>query len=260
MASASTFGHKMRIKLTIAYDGTLFKGWAKQPNLPTIQESIETALAEISGQPIQIYGSGRTDTGVHANAQVAHFDAPVKSSMKPKNWLPAMNSRLPPSIRVMNCEEVSEVFHARFSAQSKTYVYRLSIAPVLSPHEYQRAWHLPRSFNEDLLTQALGCYLGEHDFRNFSALRGNESSETEYVRTIFQANVEKVDNGYTLRYSGNGFLYKMVRILTGVAIQVAQERLDLGIIREMLENTSGSYSSAKYCAPSDGLFLEQVIY
>lgn len=250
----------MRLKLTIAYDGAPFKGWAKQPGVSTIQDSIETALSEVSQESVKIYGSGRTDTGVHASGQVAHFDVPAGNSMNPYNWLPAVNTKLPPSIRVMNCEEVPSDFHARFSALTKTYVYTVDTSPILHPHQHGRAWHLPRQLDPVTLKECLEMYIGEKDFRHFSALRGNETEETSYVRNLTEATLTETPTGYQITFSANGFLYKMVRILTGVAMQVAQARLLMSIFQDMIAGDGENFNVAKYCAPADGLSLIYVKY
>ena len=140
----------VRLKLTIAYDGHRFGGWQLQPNTDTIQERLETALAEIAKEPLRLHGSGRTDSGVHAIGQVAHFDAPDQLTMNPVNWLAALNTRLPATIRVLECEEVANDFHARFSALSKTYHYELSNAPILPPFQAGRVWHLPAPTRSEL--------------------------------------------------------------------------------------------------------------
>ena len=123
----------MLLKLTIAYDGTRFGGWQIQPNADTIQERIEGALREVAKEKIRLHGSGRTDAGVHALGQVAHFDAPDHLTMNPFNWVPALNTKLPPEIRIMECEEAPDDFHARFSARLKTYTYRLLPLPHSPP-------------------------------------------------------------------------------------------------------------------------------
>ncbi|MDA0765427.1 MAG: tRNA pseudouridine synthase A, partial [Verrucomicrobia bacterium] len=123
----------MRLKLTIAYDGRPFGGWQIQPNADTVQERIEDALAEIAKQPLRLHGSGRTDAGVHALGQIAHFDPPPALTMNPVNWVAALNTKLPATIRILDCEEVPDAFHARFAALGKTYTYNLATTPTLPP-------------------------------------------------------------------------------------------------------------------------------
>ncbi len=253
----------MRLKLTIAYDGAPYKGWQTQPNTTTVQETLEQALSTIAKGPIKIHGSGRTDTGVHAHAQVAHFDPPAGSRMSPQNWLAATNTKLPASIRLMDVCAVPPDFHARFSATSKTYSYRIETAPVLHPHDVHRVWHLPRGLDPSLLATALQSYIGAHDFRHFSALRGNESAETSYIRTLTEASVTTHGTQLTLRYSANGFLYKMVRLLTGIAVSVAQGKLPLDRFHAMLAPRDApplDHNAAKLCAPPSGLSLTKVYY
>ena len=145
----------MRLKMTIAYDGRPYEGWATQPGGNTVQDFLEGAIAEVAKQATRVYGSGRTDTGVHALGQVAHFDVPDGLSMNAYNWVPAINSKLPATIRVMDCEQVAGDFHARFSAVEKTYTYDLCLAPVLPPLSAGLAWHLPRQLDPVSLEQAL---------------------------------------------------------------------------------------------------------
>ena len=250
----------MRLKLTLAYDGRPFAGYATQPNGGTVQDRMEAALAEVLKTPVRIHHAGRTDAGVHALGQVIHFDAPEDSSMNPFNYLPALNRKLPPTIRVMTCEEVAPDFHARFSAVDKEYQYRLSLAPVLPPLDAGLVWHLPRQLDPASLEEALALYQGEHDFRNFAARRGNETTATDYVRRISRSEMETTDGGYLLTFVGNGFLYKMVRLLTGTAVQAAQGRLRLDEVEAMLREPFGPDHKPPHCAPGDGLTLVSVRY
>lgn len=253
----------MRLKLTIAYDGRPYSGWQSQPNSLTVQDIIQAAIAEISKSdtPHPITGSGRTDTGVHADAQVAHFDTPENVDMNPYNWVPALNTKLPPSIRIMDCEEVSADFHARFSAKQKTYVYELCLAPVLHPHLHGRAWHLPRQLDPASLEIALRHYLGDHCFKAFAANRGNETEATEYTRTITTSKLETIKDGYRITFTGDGFMYKMVRLLTGAAVQCSQGRLRLDDHLALLDQPEDlPHGKAPYCAPAAGLTLAQVDY
>ena len=248
----------MHLKLTIAYDGANFGGWQIQPNADTIQERVEKALAEIAKEPIRIHGSGRTDAGVHALGQVAHFDAPDHLTMNPFNWVPALNTKLPPQIRIIECQEIPNDFHARFSAISKTYTYHLSLAPILPPFLAKRAWHLPRQLNPVDLEEALSFFRGSHDFRAFAANRGNETSDTNYTRHISQADFIQTDEGYLITYTGDGFLYKMVRLLTGAAVQAAQGYLRQDDLYDLVN--SPSEKKSPLCAPADGLTLHHVEY
>ena len=250
----------MRLRLTIAYDGRPFLGWATQPEGGTVQDHIEAALAEVVKTPTRVHNAGRTDAGVHALGQILHFDAPANSSMNPFNYLPALNGKLPPTIRVMDCEEVSPDFHARFSAQEKTYQYRLSLAPILPPLDAGLAWHLPRQLDPVTLEEALALFIGEHDFRHLSAKRGNESEKTDYRRTLTRCDFITTDDGYLLTFIGNGFLYKMVRMLTGTAVQAAQGRMRLDEVQDLLDGANSKAHRPAHCAPAGGLTLVQVRY
>jgi len=248
----------MHLKLTIAYDGAPFAGWQIQPNGMTVQELIEKALAEVAKEPIRLHGSGRTDAGVHALGQVAHFDPPGHLTMNPFNWVPALNTKLPPAIRILECEEVPDDFHARFSAKTKTYTYHLCLQPILPPFLAKRAWHLPRQLNPEDLAEALSTYLGAHDFRAFAANRGNETADTDYTRSITRSDFTEINGDYLLTFTGNGFLYKMVRLLTGAAVQAAQGYLRQDDLCELV-NLPGEKKSP-HCAPADGLTLLKVEY
>lgn len=251
----------MRLRLTIAYDGRPFRGWQSQPDASTVQDEIEKAIAQVAKQPLRIHGSGRTDTGVHALAQVAHFDAPEGGTMNPFNWVPALNCKLPAAIRIMACEEVAADFHSRFSAVGKCYHYELCMEPIMPPLRAGLAWHLPRGLDLAVLTEALGCLLGSHDFHAFAAYRGDEGAEVDWRRTIHQARVEVIADGYRIAYVGDGFLYKMVRLLTGAAVHVAQGRMEMQSLKNLLDQPAGlPFGKSPLCAPADGLYLAEVLY
>ncbi|MCP5534620.1 MAG: tRNA pseudouridine(38-40) synthase TruA [Akkermansiaceae bacterium] len=251
----------MRLKLTIAYDGRPFEGWATQPGGNTVQDLIEKAVSGVAKERVRIHGSGRTDTGVHAAGQVAHFDVPAGLTMNPFNWVPALNTKLPSTIRVMDCEEVAADFHARFSASEKTYTYDLCLAPVLPPLMAGLAWHLPRQLDPVSLEQALEILQGEHDFMAFAAKRGNETESTSYQRNLRVCKLATTENGYRLSYTGSGFLYKMARLLTGAAVYAAQGRLRLDDLQSLLDQPPGlPHGRSPFCAPADGLVLAHVSY
>lgn len=251
----------VRLKLILSYDGRSHAGWQSQPGGNTVQDLVEAAIEATAKEKIRLHGSGRTDAGVHALAQVAHFDAPDHLTMNPFNWVPALNTKLPSSIRVTSCSEVDPGFHARFSAAGKTYRYDLCTEPVLSPFKAGLAWHLPRQLDPYVLAEALTLFRGRHDFEAFGAKRGNETEETDYHRTIHDTTLETLDDGWRLRFRGDGFLYKMVRLMTGAAVQAAQGRIRLDQIGELLDQPEGlPRGKSPFCAPADGLFLESVDY
>jgi tRNA pseudouridine38-40 synthase len=251
----------MRLKLTLAYDGRPYQGWQTQACGNTVQDFIQRALLEVAKQTIKLHGSGRTDTGVHAHRQIAHFDAPPGISMQPCHWLPALNCKLPATIRIMACEEAPADFHSRFSAIGKIYHYDLCTDPVLPPLKAGLAWHLPRLPDRGVLEQALALLAGHHDFHAFAAYRGNELPDMNWFRTLHRADLESLADGFRITFVGDGFLYKMVRLLTGAAVHAAQGRLRLDDLAALLDQAPGlPCGKAPNCAPADGLFLQEVLY
>ena len=251
----------MSLKLTIAYDGRPYTGWQSQPGGKAVQDHLLLALREIAKQGVAIHGSGRTDTGVHALGQVAHFEAPLPSTMTPNNWLRALNSKLPATIRIMACEAVPAAFHARFSATGKIYHYDICTAPVLPPLLAGLAWHLPQRLDAALLALALDRLRGSHDFHAFAAYRGDETAAMDYQRTLRAADLETLTDGLRITYVGDGFLYKMVRLLTGAVVKVALGKLEPAALSALLDQAPGlPHGKSPHCAPADGLYLQQVLY
>lgn len=253
--------NEMRLKLTIAYDGRPYNGWQSQACGNTVQDIIQTALEEVAKQPLRIHGAGRTDTGVHALAQIAHFDPPAEISMNPFNWVPAINCKLPATIRIIACEEVPADFHSRFSAVGKIYHFDLCTSPILPPLKAGIAWHLPRQLDADVLQQALSLYTGRHDFHAFAAYRGNETPDIDWCRTIHSVEMITLEDGYRITYTGDGFLYKMIRLLTGGAVHAAQGRIRMDDFADLLDQSPGlPNGKSPLCAPPDGLFLQRVLF
>ena len=251
----------MRLLLTLAYDGRNRDGWQSQPSGNTIQDLLEAAIGRTAKSPVRVHGSGRTDAGVHALAQTAHFDVPGQLTMTPENWTAALNARLPPDIRVGAARFVPGGFHARFSATGKSYRYEIDTTPVLSPFRHGLAWHLPRGVDPAALAAAVQPFAGRHDFEAYCARRGNETAETDHHRTLAPPVVEPTATGLRLLWRGDGFLYKMVRILTGTAVLVAQGRLDPAELTAWLDQPPGlPHGRSPHCAPADGLYLESVDY
>lgn len=250
-----------RFFFTCAYDGAPWKGWQSQAGGGTVQDCIEEALARIVKAPVRICGAGRTDAGVHALGQCFHLDVPETCRLEARTWVAALNAHLPASIRVMSAEHVPSDFHARFNAVGKLYEYRLYTGEVLPPHLAGRVWHHRYSPDASLLQQALDCYCGEHDFRSFAARRGNEPDPPPpgfYHRTIYSASCVREGDLLRLRFHGNGFMYRMVRLLVGAACRVATGRMALAELSAALD--SAAIMGARHCAPADGLFLVQVFY
>jgi tRNA pseudouridine38-40 synthase len=245
----------MRLKLTIAYDGRSFSGWQSQPNGNAIQDHLERALASIAGVAIRIHGAGRTDAGVHALGQIAHFDAPSKR-MEPQSWLRALNAGLPPEIRILACHHAADNFHARFSAIEKTYRYRICCRGVLPPLEYGRAWHMPSAIDSAQLVHAASLLNGTHDFASFAASRKKPDEST--IRTLNKVGVKQRGSFIVLEFSADGFLYRMVRMLTGSLVRVATGKSDLTWFQYLLK--SPGQPKTTYTAPPDGLYLVRVRY
>src|SRR5213080_262487 len=181
-----------RLKLIIAYDGAPFAGWQSQSHRNTIQDYLERAFERLTGASVRVHGAGRTDAGVHALAQSAHAD--INKALARARWIEALNASLPPAVRVLRCQYVSDNFHARLSAKGKVYRYRIWCAPVLPPFEYRRAWHVPHPLDLRILQEAAKHFVGSHDFAAFAANRGKPEEST--IRTI---NSVRVGQKWSLR-------------------------------------------------------------
>jgi tRNA pseudouridine38-40 synthase len=244
-----------RLKLIIAYDGTPFAGWQSQSHGNTIQDHLERAFGRITRTSARVQGAGRTDTGVHALAQCAHVDL-ANPKLAPPRWVEALNALLPPAIRVLRCQYVSNNFHARLSAKGKIYRYRIWCAPVLPPLEYRRAWHIPRPLDLKILQKAAKHFVGTHDFAGFAANRGKPEEST--IRTINSVRVGQKGPCLTIDFDGDGFLYKMVRLIVGSLVKCGLGKIRVEDITARLH--SGQIGAARFAAPADGLLLVRVRY
>jgi tRNA pseudouridine38-40 synthase len=253
-----------RLKLTLAYDGRPWKGWQSQSAGETIQDQLEAVLRDLIGNPVSVQGSGRTDAGAHARGQVAHVDVPASMRLSAEAWVRALNVRLPHSIRVLNVEEVPADFHARFSAIGKIYEYHIWRAFVLSPFEHGRAWHLYGSLDMNLLCEGTMLLCGTHNFARLSANRGDITEEERrengegLTRTISRIDLHEEGDILRLVFEGDGFLYKMVRMMVGSLIHAARGREPLSWLRDLAENPAGQKTNQT--APPDGLYLMRVLY
>jgi tRNA pseudouridine38-40 synthase len=254
-----------RLKLSISYDGSLWQGWQSQPGGVGVQDQLERAVEKIVLQACSVQGSGRTDAGVHALAQVAHCEVPESfQQMTTENWVRAINSHLPRSVRVMGCDWAVADFHARFDALAKTYEYRIYHGPVLPPLEVRRAWHLFGALDEEALHAAAALLEGRHNFARLSANRGHVDEATRRAnvagttRTIHSVQVRREGALLCLRFHGEGFLYKMVRLMVGAMVHIARGKAELAWLQELLENREGEKNH--HCAPADGLYLVSVDY
>jgi len=246
-----------RLKLIVAYDGASFSGWQSQSNRNTIQDQLEKAFQCICSKPIRVHGAGRTDAGVHALAQCAHVDLPQRR-YQPDRWVSALNGLLPPAIRVLRCRFVSQAFHARFSAKGKIYRYRIWNAAVLPPLESGRAWHVVRPLDFGEMSSVAREFCGEHDFASFSANRG--TPETNTVRTVRAVHLRRSGPCISMEFDGDGFLYKMVRMMAGTLVRIGLDKSSGREIGARLRSPRTAISRGRTAAPADGLFLVRVRY
>jgi len=244
----------MRLRMTVAYDGTQFSGWQSQAHGKAVQDALESAFRRLCGGHIVVHGSGRTDAGVHAEGQSAHADVP-DDRLPIVSWLPALNAHLPHGVRVMNLKKARPDFHARFSARGKIYRYMIWNGPVLPPLLINRAWHVPGPLDPGLLRSACECFTGRHDFAAFCARRTRAAEPT--TRTVTSIRPARKGLGLTLTFEGDGFLYKMVRMLAASAVRCAAGRLPLDEVRRLLKEAGPRTSQV---APAAGLCLIRVLY
>ncbi|MGL4696770.1 tRNA pseudouridine(38-40) synthase TruA [Enterococcus larvae] len=245
-----------RYKAVIAYDGTNFNGFQAQPNGRTVQEELEKTLKKMNnGKTIQIFGSGRTDAGVHAEGQVIHFDYPEDRPLERIRY--ALDTQTPEDISVKQVEKVGEDFHARYHVTEKTYQFRVDIGKPRSPFRRFYASYYPYPLDLDKIYRALPDLLGTHDFTSFCA---SGSSVDDKIRTIYEAKMEVNKQGDELLFTfrGDGFLYKMIRILVGTLLKIGNGRMDETSIPAVL--AAKDRNLAGPTAHPEGLYLVEVNY
>jgi tRNA pseudouridine38-40 synthase len=246
-----------RIRITVAYDGTAYKGWQVQPGLPTIQQVLEDIVGGIEGKPVHVAGSGRTDAGVHARAQVAAFT--LENPIPCDNLRKAINRLLPEDVRVMEVQETHAEFHPRFDAVAKTYEYRIWRKEICTPFERRFVHHHPYPLNEDAIHAAAPLLEGEHDFTAFAASDDRDELGQSKVRTIFSSRSHSTGDGLLIyRVRGSGFLKHMVRNIVGVLLHVGRGNISQEQLRARLRPGCGI--PAGPTAPARGLFLVSVEY
>ncbi|MFZ0770910.1 MAG: tRNA pseudouridine(38-40) synthase TruA [Candidatus Sulfotelmatobacter sp.] len=247
------------LKLILSYDGSEFAGWQVQPDAVTVQGTLASAIGRITGEKVLPQGSGRTDAGVHALAQVVTFV--TESSVPTANFVRALNDVLPASVRVLEVAEVAADFHARHSARAKTYTYRIYRAAICPPFLARYVWHYPYPLDEHQMACSAGAVEGEHDFTSFAAVdpeRGREGVPVSNLRRIFSSGWERQGDEFVYTVKGSGFLHHMVRNLVGTFILVGKGTLRVANLTRILEARNRSAAGAT--APASGLYLVNVEY
>lgn len=240
-------------QLLIAYRGTAYNGWQIQPNGLCIQELIQQAIFKLTGESVNLIASGRTDAGVHALKQSAHFF--TNSTIPPEKMPLALNTKLPADIRILDCYQRPEDFHSRYSAIGKTYLYKIIESKIGDPFAYDLMYQIPYVLNWKGIEKASQAFLGSHDF---SAFMASGSAVKSTIRTIETVSFQHHDNQHKIIIKGNGFLYNMVRIMVGTLMKVSQLNLNEADLQEII--LSKDRSLAGPTVPARGLYLKAVDY
>jgi tRNA pseudouridine38-40 synthase len=248
---------KKKYKLTIGYDGTNYSGWQIQTDkVVSIQSLIQNALETILREKISLFGSGRTDAGVHAIAQIAHFSC--ESIFAIHKLRHSLNSLLPKDIRIEMIEEVESQFHARYSAIGKTYHYHMHLGAVQNPFRRLYALHIPYPIDRSLLKESAKYFIGTHDFSSFANDGKKGSAAKNAIRTIKRLDVIEEGNTLRLEFEGNGFLYKMVRNIVGTLLEIATGKMKIDELAALF--AAKDRRNAPAAAAAHGLFLVKVDY
>ncbi len=243
-----------RFLLTIKYDGTNFCGWQVQPNGISVQETVQKALIELTGEEkLGVTGCSRTDSGVHANMFCLHFDS--ETGIFPEKIPFALNMRLPHDICAVGCRVVPDDFHSRYSSNGKTYIYKIYNSPYPDPFKEKYYLRVNRHIDVDLLNKACKHLVGEHDFASFCA---SGSSVTDTVRTVFECFVERQGDDVIISITANGFLYNMVRIIVGTLLDVNSGKFLPDSVPDILK--ACDRSAAGFTVKPHGLYLHKVHY
>jgi len=252
------------LRLTLSYDGADLAGWQVQPGRTTVQGALASAIGRLSGENVLPQGSGRTDAGVHALAQVASFA--TASTIPAENWMKALNDILPSSIRVLEVTEAAPEFHARKSARAKTYRYRIHRTAICPPFLARYVWHYPYPMEESAMVAAARVVVGEHDFTSFAAvdpervelMAASENVHTTNIRTIFASSWTREGEELIYTVRGSGFLHHMVRNMVGTFLLVGKGTVSLEDLRRILD--ARERTAAGPTAPASGLYLVSVEY
>ena len=242
-----------RIKLTVAYDGTDYCGWQIQPNGITVEKVLNRALSRLTGEDIAVTGASRTDAGVHAEGNVAVFD--TASTIPPGRFSYAVNTLLPEDVVVVKSEEVAADWHPRYQESVKTYAYHILNREMPDPVRRKYVWHVNCPLDLEKMRTAAEYLTGEHDFKSFCSVHTGAKTT---VRTIYSLNVERSGEIITIRVSGNGFLYNMVRIITGTLVEAGRGFRRPESVKELLD--ADERGKAGPTAPAQGLLLESIEY
>lgn len=245
----------MRYFLHFAYDGTRYHGWQIQPQMPTVQAELDRCLSQVLRQPVFTVGSGRTDTGVHASHQVAHFEAELPEPLQADFalLLYRLNRALPPDVRAYRLHPVGPTTHARFDAEARTYEYHVLLRP--DPFRRDHALYLDRAPDVAAMNQAAGCLVGQFDFTAFSKVKGGEN---HYVCYLYEAGWHAAPGGLVFRIRANRFVRGMVRLVVGTLLDVGRGKLTPAAFQQILHRQERIAASG--AAPAKGLFLSQVEY
>ncbi len=251
--SACNVGCGLRVALGVEYDGRAFCGWQSQANGCGVQDALEAALAQVAGHPIRVVAAGRTDAGVHALSQVVHFDT---ETVRPQTaWVRGVNAFLPSSLRVQWSQAVDHEFHARFSAERRSYQYWLQVSPVAPAVLSGKVGWYHRPLNLDVMRKSAALLLGTHDF---SAFRASECQAKSPVKTLFQIDIHERGGFVVFELTANAFLHHMVRNLVGSLIYVGNGNFAAEWMREILEQRDRSGAAPTFMP--DGLYLTGVQY
>ncbi len=242
-----------RILLTIEYDGTNYCGWQKQPDQKTIQGEIEESIYKSIGEKVELFGSGRTDAGVHALSQTAHFDLNVQVPISKLAYI--INNALPDDIVIKKAEEVDSDFHARFSLKKKIYLYKIYNNPEKNAFLSKTSAWVREELDISKMKEGAALLVGEHDFKG---LCSSKTCTLNFIRTIYEINIFRQEDFVYVEVVGNGFLYNMVRIIVGTLVDFALDKISLNDIKIAVEE--GERSKAGHTMPPNGLYLKETIY
>lgn len=241
------------IKLTIEYDGTNYNGWQKQKNGVTIQEELEKAIKKITSEDVEVIGSSRTDSGVHARGMVCNFK--TNSKIPSERFREAINTKLPDDIAVLLSEEVDALFHARYNSKGKRYSYTIINRLEKIAIDRNFSYHVKDELNIEKMKKTCEYFIGTHDF---SAFKSSGSSVKTSIRTIYDMHIDVSGEEIKLIVYGNGFLYNMVRIIVGTLVEVGRGKISSIEVQKAIEG--GDRKATGPCAPPNGLVLEEVYY